>query len=94
MDYSQTKPDVPFASQNRYNHLLCLKEQAELFWKVIHNKHGSVQIKSWNDSQISQESAIFWAVRRPKDYWHDTHSFQTTVISRNLLPFWIFAITI
>ena len=30
---------------NSYNHL-----QKKLFCKVIHNKHGSVEIKSWNNS--------------------------------------------
>ena len=33
-----------------HNHLLRLNEQTELFCKVIHNKHESGQIKSWNDS--------------------------------------------
>ena len=64
---------------NRYNHLLRLKEQQSCFCKVIYNEHGPVQIKSWNNSEISQESAIFWAAKRPKDRWHDTHSKKTSV---------------
>ena len=28
------------------------------------------------DDLISQESAIFWDAKRPKDHWHDTHSLK------------------
>ena len=57
-----------------YDDLLRLKEEIELFFNRIPINVGQHKLNLGDHIKISQESAIFWDTKRPKDHWHDTHS--------------------